>query len=370
MSQKRKRSKIKLLLLSGGSLVGRNILDLVADRRGSVHLIATNSEADSATLYEYDTVYLTPTTAGEPIKFEQRVLQIIEEEKPDLVIPCRDDDVIFLANLKEKRPDLSEQLVCGSLRTAEAMYDKYKSWEFAVEFNLPFVPTVSNRSEEEVFEFLSFYGFPLLAKPRIGFASRGIYILNNERHVKHILQKEKYVIQKYLGNPATIRTFLEDVQYGGIPLHHTFEGLKHSIQIWIKPDGTSAGWFCSKNVNQGGSSLSLEKHNGEESKQLAEKCLDVFSQSGWQGPVNIQCQISPEGDLFIYEFNGRISGATAARYLMGFDEMKLMANAFLNVRIPSRTDLNNSKVLRYYADKTVPIKARNELERKGVWKSL
>lgn len=363
----RKQSKIKLLLLSGGSLVGRNVLDMASNRRESVQLIATNSDTKSPTIYEFDKVYLTPTTLGEPDEFEKRVLHIIEGEKPDLIIPCRDDDVIFLANLKERRPDLSDKMVCGNLRTAGSIYDKLKSWEFSVQHDLPFVPTVSNKSEAEVFEFLNRYGFPLLAKPRKGFASKGIYILNRERHLKNILEKQDYVVQKFLGDREIIRSFFDDLRVDGMPLFYTFEGLKHSIQIWIAPDGSAVDWFCSKNVNQGGTSLTLEKYEGEDSKELAVKCLDAFSESGWRGPVNIQCQKSPEGDLFIYEYNGRISGASAARYLMGFDELNLMVGSFLHSKIPSESDLNSRKVLRYFTDYTVPNHERIELERKGVF---
>lgn len=364
-----RHSKIKLLLLSGGSLVGRNILDMLANRRQKVDLIATNSETDSPTLYEFDTVYHTPTTLGETGKFEQKLLQIIDDENPDLILPCRDDDVVFLADLKERKPDLAEMMVCGNLRTAQAMYDKFRSWEFSQEFDLPFAPTITTSSGDSVFEFAAEYEFPLLAKPQIGFASRGVFLITNNEQLSEIIKRENYIIQKFLGNTEKIRSYLEGIKNIGLPLHHTFEGIKHSIQIWISKEGNPAGWFCSKNVNQSGASLRLERYDGDDAKELAEKCLDAFARAGWRGPINIQCQKTPGGELTIYEFNGRISGASAARYLMGFDEMNKLAQLFLKCELPSQTDLNNRKVLRYLVDRTVPGQAQSELERKGVWKA-
>lgn len=369
MSQMPRHSKIKLLLLSGGSLVGHNILDMLANRRQEVHLIATNSETDSPTLYEFDTVYHTPTTLGEPSKFEQKLLRIIDDEKPDLILPCRDDDVVFLADLKERKPDLAEIMVCGNLSTAQAMYDKFKSWQFSKEFDLLFAPTVSTSSGELVFEFSDEHGFPLLAKPRIGYASRGVFIINNKEQLSEIIKKENYIIQKFFGNTEKIQSYLEGIKNTGLPLHHTFEGIKHSIQIWISKEGNPAGWFCSKNVNQNGTSLRLERYDGDDAKKLASKCMDAFARAGWRGPVNIQCQKTPGGELTIYEFNGRISGASAARYLMGFDEMSNLTQLFLKRKLPSQMDLNNRKVLRYLVDRTVPGQAQSELERKGVWKA-
>lgn len=98
------KNKVRLLLISGGSLVGHNILDALADRRHEVHLIATNSRAEALSLYDFDTVYLTPTTLGDPMAFETRIMDVIAQEQPDLVIPCRDDDILFLAELGVRRP--------------------------------------------------------------------------------------------------------------------------------------------------------------------------------------------------------------------------------------------------------------------------
>jgi len=363
-------SKIKLFLLSGGSLVGRNILDMLAERRQAVKLIATNSETASPTLYEFDTVYHTATTLGNSDKFEQQLLQIIKVEEPDLILPCRDDDLIFLADLKERNSILSEKIVSGNSRTAKAMYDKFKSWEFAREYDLPFAPTAPTSSKRLLFELADKYGFPLLAKPRVGFASRGVFIINNKRQLSAISEKENYIVQKFLGDAKKIHSYLDEVKNTGLPLHHTFEGIKHSIQIWISKDGKPAGWFCSKNVNQRGTSIRLEKYDGNDAKELAQKCLEVFSEAGWTGPVNIQCQKTPEGELYIYEFNGRISGASAARYLMGFDEMNHLTQLFLERELPSKTNLNNRKVLRYLVDSVVPGEAQSELERNDIWKTL
>lgn len=212
MPQMTKHSKIKLLLFSGGSLVGRNILDMLSDRRQSVKVIAANSDTESPTLYEFDTVYHTPTTLGEQDKFEEQLHRIIKDEKPGLILSCRDDDVIFLAGLKERNSSLAKQIVCGNLQTALAMYDKFKSWEFAHKYHLPFAPTISSSSEGLVLEFADKYGFPLLAKPRIGFASRGVFIINNNQQLSEIIKKENYIVQKFLGDAQKIHSYLDGLR--------------------------------------------------------------------------------------------------------------------------------------------------------------
>lgn len=361
------QQKIKLLLLSGASLVGRNILDMLTDRRNEVQLIATNSIIDDPTLYEFDKVYKTSITLGDSNQFEKKVLGIVDTEQPDLIIPCRDDDVIFLAGLRDRRPDLAHRIVCGNSDTAQATYDKYESWNFSRNYDLPFVPTMTNPSDEQALEFVRRYGFPLLAKPKTGFASRGVFIICNESQLLLLAKDTNYIIQKFLGEQEIINRYLDTLKTTGLPLHHSFEGVKHSIQIWIAPDGTPAGYFCTRNVNRNGTSLSLERYHGDDAKNLGMMCMRAFSEAGWRGPVNIQCQKAPDGQLYIYEYNGRISGASAARYFMGFDEMGILIRCFLKRELSDVPHSINKKVFRYMTDRIIPDQARTELETKGFW---
>ncbi len=96
----------RLLVLSVGTQVGQNVLRTLAGRRDGLALVATSSVAHEPFLFDYDVVYLVPRTAADSAAFERKLLDIMERESIDLVIPCRDDDVVFLAALRDRRPDL------------------------------------------------------------------------------------------------------------------------------------------------------------------------------------------------------------------------------------------------------------------------
>lgn len=149
-----------MLIMSGGSLVGQNVLDALADRRAGVKLVATNSVATDISLFDFDAAYLVPPTLDDPPAFETRFLDILAEEDPHLVVPCRDDDVVFLADQRERRPELADRLLCGDSDAARATCDKVASWRFARDNGLPFAPS--------------------LAKPRRGYASRGVFLVVDE----------------------------------------------------------------------------------------------------------------------------------------------------------------------------------------------
>ncbi len=54
--------RLRLLILSVGSLLGQNVLDALEGRRERVHVIGASLAADNARLFRCDTAYLTPPT--------------------------------------------------------------------------------------------------------------------------------------------------------------------------------------------------------------------------------------------------------------------------------------------------------------------
>lgn len=133
-----------ILLMAGACLVGQNVYTCLAPHRHLLRLVASNSEAREPTLFDFDAVYLTPQTGDSSDAFERRFAEILELEDPSLIIPCRDEDVLFLAQIRERTPP-SEwgRLLCGNVDTASVIIDKMQSARFCVEHGLPFAATIA-----------------------------------------------------------------------------------------------------------------------------------------------------------------------------------------------------------------------------------
>ena len=54
---------------------------------------------------------------------------------------------------------------------------------------------------------------------------------------------------------------------------------------------------------------------------MGRRIAEAFAAEGWRGPLNIQCQRAGDGRLLVHEFNGRFTGATSDRWMLGFDEV-------------------------------------------------
>jgi carbamoyl-phosphate synthase large subunit len=319
-------TSLRLLVLAAGTRVGQNILATFAGRRDDVRLVATTSVADEPGPFGYDTVHLVPETRS--ADYEAKLLGIVASERIDLVVPCRDDDVLMLAGLRERRPDLAGRILCGSVAAARAICDKAEGCAFSVRHGLPFAPTLVGAGPDECAAFAREHGFPLVVKPRRGYASLGVFLVWNERQLVDAFAREGTVAQKFLGDPSVLSRFREAVERDGMPLFHTFQGPRHSIQVVVAPDGGLADVMCIHLRSDRRRSKTVMADPDPVAREIGEHCGAAFAAAGWRGPLNIQCQKDAAGRMTIHEYNGRFTGATMTRWHLGFDEVGTTVAAF------------------------------------------
>jgi carbamoylphosphate synthase large subunit len=179
---------LTLLLLSGGGHTGSNVMASLATRRTGLRLVTTSDRPDEPALFKFDAAYLAPRLADDAEGFERRVLDIIARENPDLVVPCRDEDVQWLAGLGERRADLAAKFLCGARKIAAIANDKWLSYEFCREHALPFAPTLLCDSAADGSTFVDQHGLPLVAKPRHGVGSTGVVLLTTREQVARAIR--------------------------------------------------------------------------------------------------------------------------------------------------------------------------------------
>jgi carbamoylphosphate synthase large subunit len=170
---------ITVLFLSGGSQVAQFLLTTLIGRRANLRLIATSSIAEDAGLFSFDAVYLAPKTAKDPAGFERVMEDILAQETVDLIVPARDDDVEFLGSWRDRNPDRAHLAAVGNGEIARITCDKWLSHEYALARDLPFARSMRDSDPDAVQAFIGAVGFPVLAKPRDGFSSQGIYLLDS-----------------------------------------------------------------------------------------------------------------------------------------------------------------------------------------------
>lgn len=358
-----------ILLLSAASLVGQNVLACLDGRRHELEVVAANSSADDPSLFDFDAAYLTPEVRQQHGAYSARFRGLLVDLEPDLVIPCRDDDVSFLAGERDRQPALGRRFLCGEVKLADAMLDKLDSARLSDRLGLPFAPTLdAGVDAATALHFAQEHGFPLIGKPRHGFASRGVRLILDRRQLEHACGQSDYVLQKYLGDAAAVRRLAGDIAQRGLPLFHTLEEAKLSIQASITPEGQVAQVFASQNLMCLGRSEQVSVVDDAAVMATGASWAAALARAGWRGPLNIQCHLGTGGEATIYEYNGRFTGATAARRLLGFDEVGLALRDWLGLPLPPPLR-SAEQVVRQSVSRPIDASRVAQLRRDGCWRS-
>jgi hypothetical protein len=364
---------IRILITSVGSLVGQNILDSLETRRHLVRVTGLNSEAENQRIFRCDKAYLVPQVR-QTEEFSVAFDRIFRDENPDLVFAGRDIDVLFLAKYKKEHPEIGNRIPCGDPCLAEMMLDKLGSCHFADRHGLPFAATFLFRNHNDrpsLNNFISEFGFPLVVKPRRGFASLGVYYLLNMQQLEPWLKKNNEILfQEFLGDKKIIEQF-EGIGKSGIPLYFQVpEDCHYAAQVVLSPGGFPIRSIITKHTMFGGKAESLKIFISPEVDKLVSDAAGIIGAGGWSGFLNLQFKEDRFHTWKFYEFNPRMVGATSARLLMGFDEIgMLIENFFPGKNFPdlSLPEFRDGMVLKSLTDRYIDRANINQLLENGKW---
>lgn len=264
-----------------------------------------------------DDFFLSPLTQS--ADFEVFLEDFMEKNQPDLVIPCRDEEVVVLARISEKNPKWTSRVSLNDSQLAFQFWDKYLSSLLCQKLELPFAHTV------RLADFKDQIAFPLIAKPKEGFASIGVRIIFSENQLRSMSQNGAgYILQEYLSEDSSALSDAMSFEEQGFPLHFSFEENKYSIQLHVSEKIENSSFFTGLHRMKNGVSYEVIRFEDSNLKALAEESIRKFHQIGFRGPLNIQLQRNGNGDFKIFEFNCRFTGATSARFYLGYNELDFL----------------------------------------------
>ena len=360
------RAKLRLLLLTVGGAVAQNIIDALDARRERCVLIGTNSIAEAAGNFRCDIVYLVPPAAS-GAEYAERIVRLVREEQPDLVIPCRDDDVLVLATIGEQCGCGDTVLLTGSVAAARFMNDKAQTARFAARHGLPFAPTAED--VRQAMNLVAANGLPLIGKPRSGNASRGVVLLRSTAEIERAFaSRADLIAQPYLDPPPDMAALIAPFD-DGLPLFFSLPGTrKYSVQVFIGPDGAISPSFGTLSTEVGGRAIEYRRRDDPDLLELGQAYARAAAAEGWKGPLNVQLKRTAAGQLVAFELNGRFTGGTAPRAVLGFDEVGEVLGRFLPaVEFPSISASSATVAQSYLRSTVVPPEGVAALERCGKW---
>ena len=314
-------------------------------------------------LYWTDAAYLTPVFANENA-YIHRLLEIVDQEAVDLLIPGLDPELPILARHRERFLRQGCEIVVGSPEAVRLCRDKHVCHEFCRQRSLPFIQTYLLGEAKAQSRELT---YPVIVKPRDGSASVGARLCRDADELHAMLADDMMIVQHYL--PPDEREL--DFKHGSGPLRLD-QSNEISCQYFVGPSGKVLGRFASVNRLKNGVPIEIVPDPDSPALDAGSPIVEALIKKGLRGPINLQGRLTRDGVLF-FETNARFTGITATRAAFGYREVEAAIWAFCmkdERQASKRLQYHPGNVaMRYVASMIVPQKSVQEVARTSNGKS-
>ena len=263
--------------------------------------------------------------ASKERKYIKKLMDIIKSESVDLVIPIVDIELEVISRNKEILEKYATVLV-SPYETVLISNDKYKTYKFFLEHNIPTPKTILVKSSipREILAEIYKAGmsFPVITKPRKGVSSRGVWEIYSEDEIFLINRVKDPIIQeKIFGQEYTIDVFSD--------------GKKAIAVVPRKRIETRAGISYKGETEYDESLISL-------AKKIVKK-LEIF------GPANIQI-IKNEKEIKVIEINPRFSGSLPLTIAAGVNTPLLAVKLAMGETLNPIDKFKKVRMCRYWEE--------------------
>lgn len=286
------------------------------------------------------------------------------EYKIDLIIPGLDDEALLLSENLPKLHAVGLKVVVSEPALLKLVRDKERMTEVLSPITDIFVNSYRPANIKEAIN-LGKAKYPLIAKPRSGFASRSVEIILNENDLGKIT--EAHIIQD-LAIPSQEDPFRE-TYLAQLEKHINPQICEISIQLVTDKNGEMMGKMASYNKLHNGVPIEIIPYDSDYLWYEIDKLIPALKKIGHRGPLNIQGRLTDDG-LKLFEMNARFTGITGLRAIMGFNEVECCIKEWLGIGTGRNIlQLNYDRFgVRQTADKSISI--ANNMEVKALSDSL
>lgn len=326
----------KVLITGAGALLGQGIFRALRRSALEVRVAFADPSELSAGLYWADEAYRL-RMASDPAYLE-RLAEVLDAARPDVLIPGTDVELPILAAERERiERRFGTRVLVSDPRVVAIADDKYRTFEFFRDAG--FHPPASALPEEPdaLDALVDAVGFPLVVKPRVGARSIGVGLVRNRAELALAIEgRSGLVVQECVGR--------EDEEYTSSVL--VFDGRPEASIVMRRDlrDGNTyrafAGPFPELNAQVKAFGAALRPF----------------------GPANFQFRTDAEGRARVFEINGRFSGATPLRALVGFNEVEMCLRRILLGEPIAEPEIRPATILRHWSETLVEDGAAERLQ--------
>jgi carbamoyl-phosphate synthase large subunit len=313
----------RILVTGVGAIIGYGVLRSLKD--SGHHLIGMDIYADAYGRHLCPQfVQALPTADPAYSAFVEKTLGDL---RPDLVIPCIEQDVACFDGLRDLFDGLG---VACALNSSELIRLAADKWAFHQAEAAHGLAVIDSRLDGDFHALAKALGLPFLLKPRRGYAGKGIVTVASQAAFRSH-QSElggRFMAQRRIGSDDeeyTVGVFGdgEGAFEAQIQMRRLLSGEGATVKAWV--------------VAEAGLTECVKAY-----------CV-AFKPIG---PTNLQFR--RDGETWaLLEINPRISSSTSLRAAFGYNEAAMAVGYYLEGRLPEQPAIRRGHAVRYIEDHVV-----------------
>ena len=344
--------RITVGICSIGSGVGQSVIDSCRLSRLPMQTIGLGNNPLAYGLYECDDHAFLPSYYDP--KYIDSLLEVCSSKAVDVLVPGHDDEALLLSDNIKKFSEIGVAVIVSGAdlirvcRAKETMAESFPTVAdlFVKSFTLSEARGLAARGELEL---------PVFAKPRDGYASKGVAIVNSESDLEKI--NESLILQEVAvphADDPFHANYVESIRKG-----KNLQAAEISVQLLADREGKIRAQCATYNKLNNGIPIEILPYENKIVNDAVSRLVPLLQQKGLKGPVNIQGRLTDRG-FKVFEINPRFTGITGLRAAMGFNEVDACVRHW-GAGMPLKNITLNPQVfgIRQTANKAIHI-SRNE----------
>ena len=240
----------------------------------------------------------------------ETMLDLLLEANVEMVLPSLDETLLGWSQRKELFRDHGIQVVTSVPETVETFQDKWLTYQFFKAFGVPTPPTSLQQD------------YPLV-KPRMGRGAQGVAVP---------------------AGPVSMEGMISQVLVPGVEYSVDVLCDRDSRPVYIVPRKRIG-------VREGKSTGGVVVNHPRITTWVTRICEAI----SFQGPINLQCFETPDGDIQFIEINPRVAGGMALSFAATENWMGLLVDHWSDGQdLVAKPIQYGMEMKRYYAEVFVP----------------
>jgi carbamoyl-phosphate synthase large subunit len=336
--------KLKVLLTAVGCPGGVTMIRALKDNgEREIEIVGTDMRPEAAGRFFVDRFHIVP--AGNSPEFVPRLLEIVRQERPDVLFPQSSFELLPLARNRAQFEALDVPVIVASADTTERAGDKWLTYQALETSGVPRPRSILCGSLDEFLAALYELGYPsqrVCFKPPFSKGSRGFRILSAEADRLQLLLHERPDATLMTLDEA-IDIFREARQFPQLMVMEYAEGIEHTVDVFCQGGQVLMGFVKTREAVKAGLGMYFETvdhpqiwQHGQAISRILE--IDYFANIQFKGGLLIE--INPRVSTFVHQedFNMPYLGL---KYVLGEVGQAELLAASARVRATRRT-------VRYY----------------------